>query len=802
MRKKASVLGIFTLMLALIILFIFFLNQIQKYDNEIGEEIYIGKSQMDLFMLYPQAEIDSLFIRLMGGDLLKHSLYNLGEDGGFYGEGECGMIGNYNFWFNKTDDCIPDYKNYLNYHFSDSLDNYFRNIDEVTNVKISKEYNVFLKESDGTNVFASAMEPTIYERDSVKYAVRHSFSSYLDYQISNYDLLFEESKELRDICMNKIDYDQCVLDQLVHLEVLSDLDWSQDCNRGEEKIFYAFIENYKKCINSLGDGCACQFTLFFEDISLDGDYEILLTKDGKIQMGDLVDTVDINPALFSNDATNIQELDEIKIVVSYDQGKFKSTKLFLDPVNHINFNPIKIYKTPHTDYTVESDFVFVDSSVQDFCGIFTRTAKICALDKKAREIFFDKLELVKIPIKFAIYFNDIFPPSSVQGITVKDQKFAENGVVLNFTKNLEEDVYNYKIYYSDMSFNNVNSATYYDEILHNSFEDTVSIVINGLEDGKEYFFAVTAMDIFENEDKEVISVVGIPIDDVGPEKVMINTPKSGEMFIEYDSATDTSVLVSWDSPNLNENGQPLNDLLGYYVFKFDTLISELPQLKIDECVNNCYFIPSGQNEMSLDVSQGQNFIVVVAIDDEIQPNYVKELHAPTIDYQPFISEEGDLQVDVETVAIDTSGYVTSAVPISQKVFNQQTLISRFGHPDNVAIEYINFLGKKIGVHESLKNVFLDVQADILASGVNYNFKSIGGYNKRYIANTNIWSSHAFGLAVDINPQQNGYYKRTPGVDCKTDIPPEVIVAFKKHGFCWGGHFTRMCDAMHFEYCKP
>ncbi len=78
-------------------------------------------------------------------------------------------------------------------------------------------------------------------------------------------------------------------------------------------------------------------------------------------------------------------------------------------------------------------------------------------------------------------------------------------------------------------------------------------------------------------------------------------------------------------------------------------------------------------------------------------------------------------------------------------------------------------------------------------GTGYKIKSIGGYNYRNIAGTNKLSNHAFGDAIDINPQQNPM-----GRKLVTDLPSNVGDLAAKNGLSWGGAWNSKKDAMHFE----
>lgn len=90
------------------------------------------------------------------------------------------------------------------------------------------------------------------------------------------------------------------------------------------------------------------------------------------------------------------------------------------------------------------------------------------------------------------------------------------------------------------------------------------------------------------------------------------------------------------------------------------------------------------------------------------------------------------------------------------------------------------------------------------------------YNGRRIMNTERWSSHAYGVAIDINPKQNPYLqfdhhaatiKVYPssglnyvnrGVN-KSGMVEEIVPIFAKYGFTeWGGSWDTKPDYHHFQ----
>ncbi|SPJ25474.1 M15 family metallopeptidase [Palleronia abyssalis] len=79
----------------------------------------------------------------------------------------------------------------------------------------------------------------------------------------------------------------------------------------------------------------------------------------------------------------------------------------------------------------------------------------------------------------------------------------------------------------------------------------------------------------------------------------------------------------------------------------------------------------------------------------------------------------------------------------------------------------------------------------------------GSFNWRRIAGTDRLSAHSYGIAVDINAALGGYWRwsgRPEGNagEYETRIPEELVRAFERRGFIWGGKWHHF-DGMHFEY---
>ena len=85
----------------------------------------------------------------------------------------------------------------------------------------------------------------------------------------------------------------------------------------------------------------------------------------------------------------------------------------------------------------------------------------------------------------------------------------------------------------------------------------------------------------------------------------------------------------------------------------------------------------------------------------------------------------------------------------------------------------------------------------------------GGFVWRPIAGTDRMSAHAFGIAIDLNLASSDYWRDSlkPGEDeanwrnmrpIVSRVPFEVVEAFERHGFIWGGKWYHY-DTMHFEF---
>jgi D-alanyl-D-alanine carboxypeptidase len=85
------------------------------------------------------------------------------------------------------------------------------------------------------------------------------------------------------------------------------------------------------------------------------------------------------------------------------------------------------------------------------------------------------------------------------------------------------------------------------------------------------------------------------------------------------------------------------------------------------------------------------------------------------------------------------------------------------------------------------DVYGHIQNQHLAPYVKH---GIYGYSCRKIDGTNSWSTHAWGIAVDVSSAEEWYGK------CHSTVNYHHDQVWRNHGWTWGLSF---CDPMHFQY---
>lgn len=115
--------------------------------------------------------------------------------------------------------------------------------------------------------------------------------------------------------------------------------------------------------------------------------------------------------------------------------------------------------------------------------------------------------------------------------------------------------------------------------------------------------------------------------------------------------------------------------------------------------------------------------------------------------------------------------------------------------------------RTIKVNEAIADMVKDIFAEIFAGDEKFPVKSVMAYAWR--SNSN--SEHRLGLAIDINPNENYMIRSSGSIVAGSYWKPgedpysikengDVVNAFAKYGFAWGGNAWRSAnDYMHFSY---
>lgn len=120
---------------------------------------------------------------------------------------------------------------------------------------------------------------------------------------------------------------------------------------------------------------------------------------------------------------------------------------------------------------------------------------------------------------------------------------------------------------------------------------------------------------------------------------------------------------------------------------------------------------------------------------------------------------------------------------------------------------VKFFGAKHPFHERAIGPLEKVIARLEAAakddpGLLPFFKGLGGtWHWRRIARSRSLSTHAFGIAIDLNVERSNYWRwQRPKKPLKwvNRYPQAIIDAFEAEGFIWGGRWIHY-DTMHFEY---
>jgi len=108
----------------------------------------------------------------------------------------------------------------------------------------------------------------------------------------------------------------------------------------------------------------------------------------------------------------------------------------------------------------------------------------------------------------------------------------------------------------------------------------------------------------------------------------------------------------------------------------------------------------------------------------------------------------------------------------------------------------------VRIHERMIPAAQQVDAGLaqaMSDGNIYSMPAAAAWVWRTVGGTLRFSEHAFGTAVDINPGQNPYSRSNVLI---TNMPSWFVDVWTDAGFCWGGFWVTVKDAMHYSWSGP
>jgi hypothetical protein len=209
----------------------------------------------------------------------------------------------------------------------------------------------------------------------------------------------------------------------------------------------------------------------------------------------------------------------------------------------------------------------------------------------------------------------------------------------------------------------------------------------------------------------------------------------------------------------------------------------------------------------LEISSGQRLFVCIAgqkfiYDDGITKTFEQRLDHPDIKdmfYQtyPLSNPTDRLPKDFDPGRCRVEGLFMTLYGDSASAVAKNCVVIEFSGNS------VKF-NARYGAAEALRAVSADLtpllaQKPELRSYVN---KLAGTFNWRKVAGTERLSNHSFATAIDLNVQKAAYWRWQSPSQMETfsrkNWPSEIIEAFERHGFIWGGKWWHF-DTMHFEY---
>ena len=166
----------------------------------------LGEKQSNLINKYQEAEKTLFYIDQSAILAAQQAVYDLANNGGFYGKTNCNQYLGYNLWDNGS--CYPDYNLNFKIYLTTYLNPYFEKITEELKPKIvvhQNNHEISLIQKDKLNIIGTAIKPILITEPETDYTVNPSFNIELDYNINDYQVINQDVLTLLEKCSDKED---------------------------------------------------------------------------------------------------------------------------------------------------------------------------------------------------------------------------------------------------------------------------------------------------------------------------------------------------------------------------------------------------------------------------------------------------------------------------------------------------------------------------------------------------------------------------------------------------------------------
>ena len=466
------------------------------------------------------------------------------------------------------------------------------------------------------------------------YKLNPSFRVSLHYDVKDYEFLKSKIRDVVSSCSQAQDVEKCVSSKISSFDGDGWV-WSLGCDVANEKVFNDFAEFVTGCAQSLDeDACVCNMKNYDSDSIkndlLKGEYELLISQHTTpgvfsavynytlIKMNNSEHTIK-NVSLDYLTGGVFKSFDSVKYGVKYGDDKRLENKLVfhqdLSGENH-EWNDIgKIVLLKNGSRLSLVYDAGLNHIAAPNCKPLKKFYRVCAINSKYQFITFNKktnkVSNESVKYKFALNLEDLVSPPHVFGIIASDTKDTENNITIVWDASSAEDTKEYRIYMNESSFTDATNATLVAVVPHKVGVDKYNITLTVLKDDINYFFGVTAVDFNRNENKTVVPINGISLDDLAP------GPVQNFKIFKVEGAVDKLKLV-WTRPTNNTDGSSVLESdadLSYTIFKREGYsIQKLNLVARASGVKDNFYTDSG-----LDPAKTYYFIVI-AVDEAGNPS--------------------------------------------------------------------------------------------------------------------------------------------------------------------------------------